>query len=441
MKSSWIPDRNLASLLLLLSVGYILVTPPQAWTRNSTKSSPTHSREILLSSTTPIWQLDLRGLGFAPLQQRYEGGESWFRTNALCFVGKDYAVVNFVTREVASGLPRRNSPDESLPYRLHALFLDASSGAIQATREWPTASQSTAVLPATQGNFIVLTPDKLWLYSADFRLLSERTLALSNRAHEGYWHFSYSPNGKSLLVMYGVNPSDVSGGQAQGNTLYYGYEWIALDDLRLLRSWQENGEENLWKGKEDFNVTGGSLGSIFNDQIIRPFYTGFLVRELDGPLRFVRFSRPVATLGAFQFLTSQLIISERQSVLGAHRKGNIALIRTNGEVLFQQEFSDRELLDWPRSSADGGRLALAIYRERGGSVALDIPAKHTVDRIMVYDVNARHWVCTIGAKSQGIKDLPGLALSPDGSALAIIGDDSKLRLYGLSASLPTKNGR
>jgi WD40 repeat protein len=287
----------------------------------------------------------------------------------------------------------------------------------------------------------VLTPDELWLYSADFRLLSERTLALSNRAHEGYWHFSYSPNGKYLLVMRGVNPSEVSGGQAHGSTLYYGYEWISLDDLRLLRSWQENSAENLWKGKEDFNVTGGSLGSIFNDQIIRPFYKGFLVRELDGPLRFVRFSRAVASLGAFEFLTSQLIISERQSNLRAHWKGNITLIRINGEVLFQQEFSDRELLDWLRSSADGGRFALAIYRGRGGSVALDIPARYTLDRIMVYDVNVRHWVYTIGAKSQGIKDLTGLALSPDGSSLAIIGDDSKLRLYGLPKSHPAASDR
>jgi hypothetical protein len=300
---------------------------------------------------------------------------------------KDYVVVNFVAREVASGLARRAAPDESLPYRLHALFIDASSGVLRATREWPTASQSTAVLPATQGNFIVLTPDELWLYSADFRLLCERPLSLSSHAHEGWWHFSYSPNGKYLLIMYGVNPSDVPGWQAHRSTHYYGYEWISLDDLRVLHSWQENSAENLWKGKEDFNVTGG-FGSIFNDRIIIPFYTGFLVRELDGPLRFVRFSRPVARWGSFEFLTSQLIISERQSNLGAHRKGNITLIRADGEVLFQQEFSDKELLEWLRSSANGGRFALAIYRGKGGSVLLDIAAHYTLDRIMVYDVNA-----------------------------------------------------
>jgi len=351
---------------------------------------------------------------------------------------REYVVVNFVTREAASGLPRRDSPDENLPYRLHALFVDANSGVLRATREWPTASQSTAVLPATQGNFIALTPDKLWLYSADFRLLKERTLSLSSRAHENWWHFSYSPNGRYLLVMHGVNPRDVSGGPAQRSTLYYGYEWIALDDLRVLHSWQENSAENLWKGKEDLNVTGGHLGSIFNDQIIIPFYRGFfLMRELDGPLRLVRFSQPVVSLGAFKFLTSQLIISERQSNLRARWKGNITLIRTNGEVLFQQEFSDRELLDWLNASADGGRFAVAIYKGKGGSVALDIPARYTSDRIMVYDVSARQSVYTIGTKSQGIKELAGLALSSDGSSLALISDDGKLRLYRLPRVAPS----
>jgi hypothetical protein len=339
--------------------------------------------------------------------------------------------VNFVTREAATGIPRRDSPDERLPYRLHSLFVDANSGVLQATHQWPTASQSTAVLPATQANFIALTPDKLWLYSANFRILGERTLSLTSHAHEGWWNFSYSPDGRSLLIMHGVNRGDVSGGQALQSTLYYGYEWIGLDDLRLLRSWQENTAENLWKGKEDFNVTGEHLGSIFDDHTILPFYKGFLVREFDGPLRYVRFSRPVDSLGAFEFLTSQLIISEGQSNLRAHWKGNITLIRTNGEVLFQKEFSERESLHLLNASADGGRFAVAIYRGKGGSVALDIPARYTLDRIMVFDVNARQWVYTIGAKSQGIKDLEGLALSSDGSSLALIDDDGKLRLYRL----------
>jgi hypothetical protein len=74
---------------------------------------------------------------------------------------------------------------------------------------------------------------------------------------------------------------------------------------------------------------------------------------------------------------------------------------------------------------------LAIYRGRGGSVALDIAARYTLDRIMAYDVNGRQWVHTISAKSQDMKDLSGLALSWDGSSLALISDDGKLRLYRL----------
>jgi len=130
-----------------------------------------------------------------------------------------------------------------------------------------------------------------------------------------------------------------------------------LDDLRLVRTWQENSGENLWKGKEDFNVVGGSLGSIFDNQMIRSFYTGFLVRELDGPYRWESFNRSVPNIGTFNFLTSQLIVV----LAGGPYRASISLICADGEVLFHQEFSEKELLNWFSASPYGRRFALAIY--------------------------------------------------------------------------------
>lgn len=430
MELHWASGRKLATFLLLTGLGFLLVSPKQAWTRDEAKFNSLHGRRVLVSSATPIWQLDLRGTGFTPLEQGYGAGVIWFHRNPLCFIARENVVVNFVTREAAVGLPHRGSADESLPYRLHALFVDTNSGILRTAREWPTASQNASVLPAAQGNFIALTPDELWLYSDDFRLLAERTLSLSARADGGSGNFSCSPNGKSLLISYGIKPSEVPGWDPHRSTQYYGYEWIGLESLKVRRSWRENSAENLWKGKENFHVVGGSPGSIFNNQVIRPFYNGFLERELDGPLRWIRFSRPVDNFGPFDFLTSQLIISERQSVL-RHWSGNITLIRTDGEVVFQERFPDWEQLRWLVASADGGRFALAVYRGRGGSEVLDIGAHYTLERIMVFDVNAAQWVYTISTKSQGIKDLAGLALSPDGSLLALISSDGKLRLYRL----------
>jgi hypothetical protein len=284
------------------------------------------------------------------------------------------------------------------------------------------------VTPAAGGNFITLTPDKIWLYSADLQLQSERDLLLSSRADEGWWQFNESPNGKYLLVMNGADRRTISARHPAN--LYYNYQWIELGNLRVLHSWQENTAENLWKGKEHLNVTGGHVGSLYDDEIVIPFYTGFLVRKLDGPLRLVPFSRPVINDGVFGFLSSELLISQRRSRY-KHEKGDITLIRRDGEVLFQQQFSDREQAAWLERSIGGRRFALAIYRGKGGSEVLDIAAHYTLSRVMVYDVPSRQWVYTLDAKAQSIKDITGLALSPDASSLALIDGDGVLKLYDL----------
>jgi WD40 repeat protein len=272
-------------------------------------------------------------------------------------------------------------------------------------------------MPATGGNFFVLTPDKLRLYSPDLLLLKGLNLQMSLRAHEGSWQFSYSPEGKDLLVSYDVD------------SRYRRFQWIDLNDLKVLRCWQEDTEANLWKGKEPLNVLGGHLGSIYDDNMAMAFQKDFfLIRTLDGPWGLVRFSRPLLTNHWFEFLNRQLLLSASNL---EHGKGNITLIRTNGEVLFEQEFSDREQNTWLASSSDGSRFAVAIERGKGGSVMLDIAPHYTLDRIKVYDVPARQWIYAIDARMHGIERISGLSVSPDGSLLALISQDGILKLYGL----------
>jgi hypothetical protein len=370
--------------------------------------------------TPPLWQLDVKALGYGSLKwHRDELIAMRVDVAALSFAGKEYAVVTFVTREATKGLPRRSSPDESLPYRMHALFVDAETGALRATREWPTASERAGVLPATGGNFVVLTPDKLWLYSEDFHLLHELNLLLSSRAHDEWWQFSASPNRRYILLMYAAD------------SRHCRFEWIGLDDLAILRSWQEDSKENVWRGREDLVVLGGHLGSLYEGVMAMPFQRGFfLTRYLDGPWRLVRFSRPVASLGAFGFLSGRLLISAEQSVKGL-RKGNITLIRTDGEVLFQQDFPDNELFTCLAPSADGQRFAIATDKGKGGSLTLDIAVHYSLERIMVNDIPSGKWIFALSGKKQGIKSISALALSPDGLLLGLINQDGILEVYRL----------
>ena len=60
-------------------------------------------------------------------------------------------VVTFVTREVPAGLPQRSQTEALLPFRLHALFIDAKDGSLQARREWPSGSEWSQIAAAPNG--------------------------------------------------------------------------------------------------------------------------------------------------------------------------------------------------------------------------------------------------------------------------------------------------
>ncbi|HEV2177250.1 MAG TPA: hypothetical protein VGW33_08625 [Terriglobia bacterium] len=67
-------------------------------------------------------------------------------------------------------------------------------------------------------------------------------------------------------------------------------------------------------------------------------------------------------------------------------------------------------------------MALAISIHKGGSEILDIDYHSVLKRIMVYDIPTREWIYTLAAKRQKIGSISGLALSPDGSQMAILTD-------------------
>lgn len=399
------------SLTLLGAILSIQTLPaPEAVNRYSTTSAD-----------KPLWTLDVRALGYGALKwHRDEMIGMPVDVGPLSFAtGQDLAVT-FVTREAPTGLPRRDSPSENLPYRLHGLFIDAKSGGLRATREWPTASERAGVIPVTRGNFLVLTPDKLILYSPEFQPLNELNILLSSRAHEEWWHINRSPNGKYLLVSYAED------------SRYYGFQWIRLDDLKVLHSWKEDSKENLWKGKEDLNVLGGDHGPIYDDEMVIPFRDFFLMRKLDGPWRLVRFARPVPLGWGFGFLNDQVLVSARQGSEWGDWKGSVALLRRDGEVMFERQLSDRELFTRLAPSDGGRRFAVATEEANGGSRVLDIAAHTPLKRIIVYDLPSHQWVDTLDARKQGIKKISGLALSPDGSLLGLIDQDGILELYRVS---------
>jgi len=355
------------------------------------------------------WRLDVRALGFAHDPPREEFDTS-LQLDPICFLTDETVVITFATREAPAALPRRGEAGPNLPFRLHALFVNTQSGRLQTTEEWPTASYDSRVLPATEGRFIVLTPDKLVLYSRQMELLKELDISLSQRSMVGAWRPYVSPGGRAIVVGYEPKAGDA----------WEKYEWVSAEDLTVLQRWTVKGYSGLFN-----NISDDTLVSLSG---------GIRIRELNAPWRQICWSpqRPCGT--SPQFINNNVVFT--------HTDGGgpqyCSLIRTDGTILFRQDFAPSEAPEcrrlfaglYPaRPSADGRRFALPIGRFHGGSAFFDIGAKYALKQVMVFDLASRGWIARVDAKPLRVSSLWGLALSPDGSLLAFIDQDGTLWLF------------
>lgn len=329
----------------------------------------------------------------------------------LCFAGDDTVVATFVVREPHATLPHRGEASPSLPLRLHALFVDTKTGRLRTAREWPTASYNSRVLPGVSGRFIVLTPDKLMLYSPRFEFLKELDISLSRRSIADGWRAYVSPSGRAIVVGY----------QPSADEAREECEWINAEDLTVLHSWTGRGFSGLFRNISDDALVGGSG-------------TGIRIREPDASWREICRDpqRPCGMLP--QFINNNVLFTYTEG--GAPIE--FSLIGTDGRVLFEQSFAPSEPLTsrasgagpYPaRPSADGRRFALPIGKLHGGSAFLDIGAKFTLKQVMVFDLASVGWIARVEAKPLHVTSLWGLALSPDGSHVAFIDQEGVLWLF------------
>ena len=327
-------------------------------------------------------------------------------------------MVTFVTRVEAEGLPRRDRPDASLPFRLRALFIDAATGKVRTDRGWPTASARSCVLPSLGGKFVVFTPDKLMLYSPSLELLKELSLPLRREATWDAWELHPSPGGRYLLISYDVKSnarlagkppqfvirpdgsiSDLTLAQAEE-----GEDLVDTEALNILGSWTVK-----------FGANHTHLPELISDE-------GMLV--LGGKVE--RFDRPWQPVSGLSdslgfFISDQVLLALRWKNI---RPLGFDLNNTAGQLLFKEDFPDNgEIMTDRTHSAGGQRFALAFDKGKGGIAALDIAPRYSLKRVIVFDVPSRQWVYRLDGKRQRIKKISGLALSHDGSHLGLIDQD------------------
>lgn len=302
-----------------------------------------------------------------------------------------------MTRESVSTLARRDEPGDPLPLKLHGIFLDTTGGKVRAAMKWSTPQPKGGVIAAGGGRFVVLTAGLIALYSRTLELLNE--LRLSSEQQEHLWSFVPSPSGKSILVTYMYPERSL-------------VTWIDVDSMKPLRTWAEDfwpviSDDELAFTREDYVPSQGTTHKV-------------LIRTGDGPLRtFCRVRlgfEPDNGCNYPQFLSNDLLAFWAPHSLGLASAGggNIERLATFRE----DDWLGRRLAP----SADGKRFAVAVGAHKGGSALLDINYHVVLKRIMVFDIPSRRWIYTLNAKKQKNRTISGLAVSPDGSLMAIMCD-------------------
>jgi hypothetical protein len=352
----------------------------------------------------------------------------------ISFLSSATVVVTFITRVAPVALPRHDKPDESLPYRLHALFVDTKTGKQLAARDWPTSSPRSRVVPTTGHNFVVLTPDRLLLYSPDLSLLGQLDVPWGHEAIKDQWEVARSPGGKYILISYEPESderrlAELPPAARHMEPIEVRFEWIDLENLHVVDRWStkecvdcfwtvgisDDGMVQRWN-----NVPGGTP---FNSKIVE------IGKPPDGPWRdMCPYYQPYCRPG--KFVSNGSILATEQS------KGleTIWLLSTNGELLFHETFRETETLfalhhaGW-EASADGNRFAVAVMKIKGASAFFDIGGRAYLDRVLVFDIASRQWIYMLDARKRKIADISGMALSPDGLHLALITQGGILEIY------------
>lgn len=273
------------------------------------------------------------------------------------------------------------------------MFLDVQTGKLQGTKEWSVPRPRGGIIPVGEGKFVVVTPAMIALYAPSLELLKDFNLSTEQQSH--LWNFYSSPSGKSILMEYHYPEAS--------------FQWIDTSSLQPQSAWKDRlprlsiSDNDLAISRETYSKSHGFLAEVF----VRPrngverTVCRQLVGKGDG-------------CGIPQFLSNDLL------ALWAPHEFRV-VTDGGGDSPLKATVSKDEWLGRPfYPSADGKRFATTIWAHKGGSEFFDVSYQGMLKRIVVYDMSSHQKVYTLDVGKKKIKDLSGLALSPDGSLIAIL---------------------
>jgi hypothetical protein len=299
------------------------------------------------------------------------------------------------------------------PAHLDVIFFDARTGQKQSRTAWPTSARYFSrplFFGIPDGKLLTCSENALRLLSPSSEMVKETHLP--NDASCVNVAFQHSPSRRTLLV------SILS---EHGRQI----ELLDVETLAILSSWNQE------------KVAGATFTGIasISDHCQVGYCgepTGLCVRRFDEPwepFRPAGFDTQMTKRGRtpVSFVSDQTLTIEGKAT---------TIATVDGMILFQITPPDKRVLLPPVPSSGGARFAVIEDRFRGlRSEPLDMYPFTANDRVSVYSMKDRRAIFSIKLKGTSpwtpwdVHDNV-LALSPDGSFLAVV-SDGVLKLYRL----------
>ena len=375
---------------------------------------------IHATSDHPLWRVNLKSQGYPANNADLQRQRGFANFDTISFISDNIVAATFITRERIPDLQRRDDPNHVRPYRLHALFLDAITGKTIHTMEWPIDDPNAGIFPRHDGGFLLVTAAKIASYSADWAQLKEIPLSDLHSITVSLGGIAESPSATSLVIQFLTGTSSLCF-RIHTDSLDYTpadcgvLELFTVSDSKIVEP------ERLPRETERRENT--PVHAYVQSGALKPAVAA--ADRVSGPVQRpadYTICNPCASIP--QFINND--------TLAVYSAENVSVVDPAGKVTFSQNFIPRER--WidefgrpVRPSANGQRFAVVTNRSpfahSSWSTAIhistgDIPAEMPLD-IEVYDLSAAQWIYTLRINGEQLRQVWGLALSPNGQKLAI----------------------
>ena len=341
----------------------------------------------------PAWEVKLRDtIPSEPLGRILgQGHETRGKPRtSLWFLDNKTIAVTFITREGEPKLSRHEALDANAALRLRAIFLNAENGKVVNSCAWPTESRFASVVDVHDGEFVTERGPELALYSPDLKEL--KRLELPSTVDDDEWYAYPSPAGKSILFV-------TTNLRTRSPVPWI---WIDAGNLTVARSWRES--QSGWIGISDNSIAMTKCVWFFD---CKPEVE---VRSIEGDWKAIA-SADRHSLPHPQFIDDDLVF-----LLGRPTE----LVRTDGQILFR-EGTPLEGCWWGGAVVSSTqRVAIPSCKLKGVVRSLDIGGHDVLEKLVLYDPPFRGPSYVLDLKGPTIEGLTTLAISPDGSRLAIL---------------------